>query len=110
MPLNSYTVSSNMHSRCVRPNLNLENKHIFPTNPFLAGKEILTNGSLYIAHASQADGGTYVCIAQNSAGTAFGQIRLNIFSKTEITSKLKQIKLCFIEKKNKKVFVCSYIE
>ncbi|KAH3791376.1 hypothetical protein DPMN_144860, partial [Dreissena polymorpha] len=44
-----------------------------------AGKEFLANGSLFIQQTTEADGGVYVCIAQNTAGTAFGQIRLRIF-------------------------------
>ncbi|WAR30600.1 HMCN1-like protein [Mya arenaria] len=48
------------------------------------GKEIIENGSLHIQRTQESDGGTYVCIAQNNAGTAFGQIRLNIFIAPEI--------------------------
>jgi len=34
------------------------------------------DGSLMIKHAEIRDAGIYVCIAQNSAGTAMGQVRL----------------------------------
>lgn len=48
----------------------------------ISGKELLGNGSIAIQGVSESDAGVYVCIAQNSAGTAFGQIRLRVFSKS----------------------------
>ena len=44
------------------------------------GREIIANGSLYLQKMNQQDAGVYICIAENSAGTAFGQIRLRVLS------------------------------
>ncbi|XP_060132638.1 hemicentin-1 isoform X1 [Zootoca vivipara] len=39
---------------------------------------ILPSGSLQIAKAAAEDAGTYICVAQNPAGTALGKIKLKI--------------------------------
>lgn len=39
---------------------------------------ILPSGSLQIARAAAEDAGTYICVAQNPAGTALGKIKLKI--------------------------------
>lgn len=39
---------------------------------------VLPNGSLQISKASVSDSGTYMCVAQNPAGTALGKIRLKV--------------------------------
>jgi len=46
----------------------------------IVGREIIANGSLYLQKMNQQDAGVYICIAENSAGTAFGQIRLRVLS------------------------------
>ncbi|KAK2508441.1 hypothetical protein MC885_016939, partial [Smutsia gigantea] len=39
---------------------------------------VLPSGSLQISRAAREDGGTYMCVAQNPAGTALGKIKLNV--------------------------------
>lgn len=39
---------------------------------------VLPNGSLQISKASVLDSGTYMCVAQNPAGTALGKIKLKV--------------------------------
>lgn len=39
---------------------------------------VLPNGSLQISRAVREDAGTYMCVAQNPAGTALGKIKLNV--------------------------------
>ncbi|XP_069009305.1 hemicentin-1 [Embiotoca jacksoni] len=39
---------------------------------------ILPNGSLQISKASLSDAGTYICVAQNPAGTALGKTKLRV--------------------------------
>nr|XP_061790885.1 hemicentin-1-like [Nerophis lumbriciformis] len=39
---------------------------------------VLPNGSLQIAKASVANSGTYICVAQNPAGTALGKTKLRV--------------------------------
>ncbi|XP_077013357.1 hemicentin-1 isoform X4 [Tamandua tetradactyla] len=39
---------------------------------------VLPKGSLQISRAVREDAGTYMCVAQNSAGTALGKIKLNV--------------------------------
>ncbi|KAM5147900.1 hemicentin-1 [Mantella aurantiaca] len=39
---------------------------------------MFSNGTLNIAYVTQKDGGTYTCIAQNSAGTALGKVKLKV--------------------------------
>jgi len=43
-----------------------------------AGYELRESGSLRIRSASMKDSGIYVCVAQNSAGTAMAQVRLQV--------------------------------
>jgi len=43
-----------------------------------AGYEQLENGSLRIDSVSLRQSGIYVCVAQNSAGTAMAQVRLQV--------------------------------
>lgn len=42
---------------------------------------MLPNGNLQIAKAAVEDAGTYMCIAQNPAGTALGKIKLKVQGK-----------------------------
>nr|XP_033816119.1 hemicentin-1 isoform X1 [Geotrypetes seraphini] len=39
---------------------------------------VLPDGSLQIARAAVEDAGTYICVAQNAAGTAIGKIKLKV--------------------------------
>lgn len=39
---------------------------------------VLPRGGLQISRASREDAGTYMCVAQNPAGTALGKIKLNV--------------------------------
>lgn len=39
---------------------------------------VLPNGSLQISRTSVSDSGTYMCVAQNPAGTALGKIKLKV--------------------------------
>lgn len=39
---------------------------------------VLPNGSLHVSKASVSDSGTYMCVAQNPAGTALGKTRLKV--------------------------------
>lgn len=39
---------------------------------------VLPNGSLQISKASVPDSGTYICVAQNPAGTALGKTKLRV--------------------------------
>ncbi|KAM4861104.1 hemicentin-1 [Thomomys bottae] len=39
---------------------------------------VLPSGSLQISRAVREDSGTYMCVAQNAAGTALGKIKLNV--------------------------------
>lgn len=45
-----------------------------------AGKShaVLPGGGLQISRAVREDAGTYMCVAQNPAGTALGKIKLNV--------------------------------
>ncbi|KAM6165457.1 hemicentin-1 [Erethizon dorsatum] len=49
-------------------------------NVITSGKShaALPSGSLQISRAVREDAGTYMCVAQNSAGTALGKIKLNV--------------------------------
>ncbi|XP_047376657.1 hemicentin-1 isoform X4 [Sciurus carolinensis] len=49
-------------------------------NVVTAGKShaVLPSGSLQISRAVREDAGTYMCVAQNPAGTALGKIKLNV--------------------------------
>uniref|UniRef100_H0WC62 Hemicentin-1 n=1 Tax=Cavia porcellus TaxID=10141 RepID=H0WC62_CAVPO len=49
-------------------------------NVIASGKNhaALPGGSLQISRAVREDAGTYMCVAQNSAGTALGKIKLNV--------------------------------
>ncbi|XP_053380218.1 hemicentin-1-like [Mercenaria mercenaria] len=42
------------------------------------GIAVIENGSLYIQKTAETDAGVYLCIAENNAGAAFGQIILRI--------------------------------
>lgn len=39
---------------------------------------MLPNGSLQISKTSVSDSGTYMCVAQNPAGTALGKLKLKV--------------------------------
>ena len=43
-----------------------------------AGYQQMDNGSLRIDSVSMTHSGIYVCVAQNSAGTAMSQVRLRV--------------------------------
>ncbi|XP_004768021.1 hemicentin-1 isoform X1 [Mustela putorius furo] len=49
-------------------------------NVVTAGKShaVLPGGGLQISRAAREDAGTYMCVAQNPAGTALGKIKLNV--------------------------------
>eukprot|EP00071_Canis_lupus_P006937 XP_005622503.1 hemicentin-1 isoform X3 [Canis lupus familiaris] len=49
-------------------------------NVITSGKShaVLPNGGLQISRAVREDAGTYMCVAQNPAGTALGKIKLNV--------------------------------
>ncbi|XP_034866567.1 hemicentin-1 isoform X2 [Mirounga leonina] len=49
-------------------------------NVITAGKShaVLPSGGLQISRAVREDAGTYMCVAQNPAGTALGKIKLNV--------------------------------
>ncbi|XP_044243814.3 hemicentin-1 isoform X3 [Ursus arctos] len=49
-------------------------------NVITAGKShtVLPSGGLQISRAMREDAGTYMCVAQNPAGTALGKIKLNV--------------------------------
>lgn len=49
--------------------------------PSGGGFTVLPNGSLQIAKASVWDAGTYICVAQNPAGTALGKTKLKVQGK-----------------------------
>ncbi|XP_040926337.1 hemicentin-1 isoform X2 [Betta splendens] len=47
--------------------------------PTTAGRfTVLPNGSLQVSRASVLDSGTYICVAQNPAGTALGKTKLRV--------------------------------
>lgn len=46
---------------------------------------VLPNGSLQISKASVRDSGTYICVAQNPAGTALGKTKLRVQGKALMT-------------------------
>uniref|UniRef100_A0A3B5LKZ5 Hemicentin 1 n=1 Tax=Xiphophorus couchianus TaxID=32473 RepID=A0A3B5LKZ5_9TELE len=46
--------------------------------PATGGYTILPDGSLQISKASLADSGTFICVAQNPAGTALGKTKLRV--------------------------------
>lgn len=43
---------------------------------------VLPSGSLQIARTAVEDAGTYMCVAQNPAGTALGKIKLKVQGKS----------------------------
>lgn len=49
-----------------------------------SGYRILENGSLRIETVDVKDAGIYVCVAQNSAGTAMSQAKLEVQGYTDI--------------------------
>ncbi|XP_010148594.1 PREDICTED: hemicentin-1-like, partial [Eurypyga helias] len=51
---------------------------------------VLPNGSLQIAKSAVEDAGTYMCVAQNPAGTALGKIKLKVQVPPVIKSHLKE--------------------
>merc|ERR1719193_627231 len=42
------------------------------------GYEISANGDLRITRSQVRDSGVYICVAQNAAGTALGQVKLQV--------------------------------
>ncbi|KAK4820389.1 hypothetical protein QYF61_025563 [Mycteria americana] len=51
---------------------------------------VLPSGSLQIANSTVEDAGTYMCVAQNPAGTALGKIKLKVQVPPVIKSHLKE--------------------
>ncbi|XP_047443825.1 hemicentin-1 isoform X2 [Mugil cephalus] len=51
---------------------------------------ILPNGSLQISKASVSDSGTYICVAQNPAGTALGKTKLRVQVPPAIRSETRE--------------------
>ncbi|KAK2908097.1 hemicentin-1 isoform X2 [Channa argus] len=51
---------------------------------------VLPNGSLQISKATVLDSGTYICVAQNPAGTALGKIKLRVQVPPVISSETKK--------------------
>lgn len=49
---------------------------------------VLPNGSLQISKASVPDSGTYICVAQNPAGTALGKTKLRVQGRVLMLSSL----------------------
>ncbi len=45
---------------------------------------VLPNGGLQISKARVEDSGTYMCVAQNPAGTALGKTKLRVQGETHI--------------------------
>ncbi|XP_068809627.1 hemicentin-1 isoform X4 [Struthio camelus] len=54
------------------------------------GYMVLPSGSLQIARSTVEDAGTYMCVAQNPAGTALGKIKLKVQVPPVIKSHLKE--------------------
>ncbi|XP_011246353.1 hemicentin-1 isoform X3 [Mus musculus] len=61
-------------------------------NVITSGKSlaILPSGSLQISRAVRGDAGTYMCVAQNPAGTALGKVKLNVQVPPVISSHQKE--------------------
>ncbi|KAL0164829.1 hypothetical protein M9458_040582, partial [Cirrhinus mrigala] len=53
------------------------------------GFTVLPNGGLQISKARVEDSGTYMCVAQNPAGTALGKTKLRVQVPPVITSDIK---------------------
>ncbi|XP_039667627.1 hemicentin-1 [Perca fluviatilis] len=51
---------------------------------------VLPNGSLQITKASVSDSGTYICVAQNPAGTALGKTKLRVQVPPVISSEIQK--------------------
>ncbi|XP_061680955.1 hemicentin-1 isoform X2 [Syngnathoides biaculeatus] len=54
------------------------------------GVTVLPNGSLQITKASVSNSGTYICVAQNPAGTALGKTKLRVHVPPLITSETQE--------------------
>ncbi|XP_011902754.1 PREDICTED: hemicentin-1 isoform X2 [Cercocebus atys] len=61
-------------------------------NVITSGKNhaVLPSGSLQISRAVREDAGTYMCVAQNPAGTALGKVKLNVQVPPVISPHLKE--------------------
>uniref|UniRef100_A0A8C6QPP1 Hemicentin-1 n=1 Tax=Nannospalax galili TaxID=1026970 RepID=A0A8C6QPP1_NANGA len=51
---------------------------------------VLPSGALQISRAAREDAGTYMCVAQNPAGTALGKIKLNVQVPPAISTQSKE--------------------
>lgn len=61
------------------------NHNIVPFCFMLGGSfTVLPNGSLQISKASVSDSGTYICVAQNPAGTALGKTKLKVQGRSHV--------------------------
>ena len=61
-----------LHANALSPVL------VVPEGLPLLGYEVLPSGALKVEKAEIRDGGIYICIAQNNAGTALGQVKLAV--------------------------------
>lgn len=60
---------------------------------------VLPSGSLQIAKSTIEDAGTYMCVAQNPAGTALGKIKLKVQGKSSfklVVIYREEICVCFL--------------
>ncbi|XP_060933914.1 hemicentin-1 [Limanda limanda] len=72
-----------------RPTINWQKEGI--NIPTTGGSfTVLPNGSLQISKASVSDSGTYICVAQNPAGTALGKTKLKVQVPPRISSETQK--------------------
>lgn len=59
-------------------NVNTNSSHCAFITDIGKSHTVLPSGGLQISRATREDAGTYMCVAQNPAGTALGKIKLNV--------------------------------